>query len=911
MARTRALTNGLILSVCLLWAMPDAAAVLTLRTGSHNGAPPFPRTNGRQIATNSKGIWFLAHDGIADGNPTVFLATSKDSRPEFAGDFTPAMVMAGGSSQSVLTGPFAGARATSLVIGPDDVLHLVFQSSEPQGIWYARCPAGGMNPSASLGSRENWTGADGKTPGPERIDQGEGIEFGDLVADARGRPWILYSRSIRTAGENIYMAQDKGHRYSRRARRPALQLWAASPKGGDWVRQPLTLPGDFEAPAADLDQSGTLHLASSRKGFNFLFYHQFPNFSEDFDRHQDFTSSPPYVPWSGTGYVAYSVIGWGRQALVVWEKVEHQILHAYFDGESWTVQGLHSSPEHNHHPILVRDPYDVGWVFWTNTTRSHTFYSRWLGSRFGAPYEARTVGGDPVSHEAMTRGPSLSHFHTVGKGTGWHAGALGMALATRGGEGGVFFDTLKIPDLNPGPGRKVLFLDMLEVSALEGLKRSLHPMRKHPANPVLRTGSPGAWDDTRAVAYGEVLIDEGKFRMWYSGTDRDSMQRGDSGGYRAGYAESEDGIHWIKPVLDQVEHRGSTRNNIVDLGYRPHGHWVMAVKDEREPDPEKRYKALVDHTGGNRLHYSADGIRWTEGILVNPDRLPEGGTNPGRFGDRRNLFYDSLETDPDRRWKVFGRHCFGTGLLSPRYTRRTCRYWSPDLIRWTSDPQNPVLQPRAGTEVEQHLMSVWIEGQLYMGLFDAWDALQLSPQQLAVSRDGRNFVHVFDGVPAVELGPPGTWDAGWISPVNLPVNVGDEVWLYYSGSPVSIGPYHDWKDLPMNSGLATLRKEGFVSLQVAEGMDSGWFTTIPMETDPASLKMDVNAEGLAGGEGRIVVELIGGEKVLAAGSALNHDGVAVPIRWGEGETLRLPDTGRLRLRFRLSGRARLYSFTFR
>ncbi len=75
--------------------------------------------------------------------------------------------------------------------------------------------------------------------------------------------------------------------------------------------------------------------------------------------------------------------------------------------------------------------------------------------------------------------------------------------------------------------------------------------------------------------------------------------------------------------------------------------------------------------------------------------------------------------------------------------------------------------------------------------------------------------------------------------------------------------------------------------------------------------MDVNAEGLAGGEGRIVVELIGGEKVLAAGSALNRDGVAVPIRWGEGETVDIPDSGRLQLRFRLAGRARLYSFTFR
>ena len=126
-----------------------------------------------------------------------------------------------------------------------------------------------------------------------------------------------------------------------------------------------------------------------------------------------------------------------------------------------------------------------------------------------------------------------------------------------------------------------LFLDMLEVSALDDLQRSLHPMRKNPANPVLRTGPPGAWDDASAVAYGKVVLDNGKFRMWYSGTDRESLRRRDSGGYRAGYAESEDGIQWIKPVLDQVEHQGSTRNNIVDLGYRPHGHRVMAVKDER------------------------------------------------------------------------------------------------------------------------------------------------------------------------------------------------------------------------------------------------------------------------------------------------------------------------------------------
>ena len=909
--RTRACVHGMILFVCVLWSMADAAAVLTLRTGSHNGVPPFPRTNGRQIASNSKGIWFLAHDGAAGGRPTIHLSVSKAAEPEFAGDFHSSVEVAGGSSQSVLTGPFRGARTASLVIDNEDMLHLVFQSTDPQGIWYARCPVGDEDPSANLSQKKKWTRADGRTPGPERLDQGEGVQLGDLVSDAGGRPWVLYSQVVQTSSETIYAVQDKGQHYSRRARRPARQLWATSPRDGEWIRRRLTRPGDFGAPAADLDRFGTLHLTSSRAGSNHLFYLQFPNFVEDFQRQHDFASSVPWVPWNGTGFVSHSVIGWGRQALVAWEKVEHQILYAFFDGETWSVQGLHTGQEHTHHPILVRDQHDVGWVFWTNTTRSHTFYSRWLGSRFGAPYAGRTVGGDPVSHEEATRAPSLSHFHTVGKGRGRHAGTLGMALATRGRDGGVYFDVLKVPDLKPAPGRRVLFLDLKEVSILNGLKRSFHPMRKHPANPVLRRGPPGSWDDGRAIAYGEVLLDEGRFRMWYSGTDRDSLKTGTSGGYRVGYAESEDGIRWVKPVLDQVEYQGSTENNIVNLAYRPSGHWAMVVKDEQDPDPKKRYKALVDHSGGNRLHYSADGYRWTEGFWVNPDRLPGGGTNPGRFGDRRNLFYDELETDPERRWKVFGRHCFGSGLLSPRYTRRTCRYWSPDLIRWTADPQNPILQPRAGTEVEQHAMSVWVEGQVYLGLFDAWDALQLSPQQLAVSRDGRNFVHVCDGVPAVELGPPGSWDAGWISPVNLPVQVGDELWLYYSGGPVSIGPLHDWIDLPMETGLATIRRDGFVSLEVAEGKDSGWFDTIPLERVHSSLQLDLNAEGLSGGADQIAVELMDGQQVLATGAVLDQDGVAIPVRWSKGRQLRLPHSGTLRLRFRLSGQARLYGFTFR
>ena len=49
----------------------------------------------------------------------------------------------------------------------------------------------------------------------------------------------------------------------------------------------------------------------------------------------------------------------------------------------------------------------------------------------------------------------------------------------------------------------------------------------------------------------------------------------------------------------------------MDLDYRGRGAYVpMIFKDERDPDPSRRYKALVQQRG-NTLHYSPDGILWS------------------------------------------------------------------------------------------------------------------------------------------------------------------------------------------------------------------------------------------------------------------------------------------------------------
>jgi len=282
-----------------------------------------------------------------------------------------------------------------------------------------------------------------------------------------------------------------------------------------------------------------------------------------------------------------------------------------------------------------------------------------------------------------------------------------------------------------------------------------------------------------------------------------------------------------------------------------------------------------------------------------------GQRNPDYWGDRRNLFYDTLEKDPARRWKVY-THC-----MVPDLVRKTCLSTSPDLFHWTADPRNPIMHPRAGGELEQHLISVWPDAGIYLGMIDVWNPVQLMDQKLIVSRDGTNFVHVFDDRYVIERGRPGSWDAGWVSPANVPLEVGDEIWCYYSGSATTIGPQREWHATPMMTGLATIRRDGFVSLGVRRGASAGTFETIPIES-AAAISLEANADGLTGNKGRMTVEVIRDGKVLARSQPLADDGVHRALAWEDGAAAaKVAGSGPVRLRVRLEGTARLYSFSFR
>ncbi|MCA9427768.1 MAG: hypothetical protein KC994_22000, partial [Candidatus Omnitrophica bacterium] len=97
----------------------------------------------------------------------------------------------------------------------------------------------------------------------------------------------------------------------------------------------------------------------------------------------------------------------------------------------------------------------------------------------------------------------------------------------------------------------------------ENLALTLHSpeVREEPVLTPERN-DPDAPDSMASHFYGTVLYDQGKYRMWYYAVslraEPDDLKQGP-----VCYAESLDGIEWVKPSLGQVEINGSTDNNAI------------------------------------------------------------------------------------------------------------------------------------------------------------------------------------------------------------------------------------------------------------------------------------------------------------------------------------------------------------
>jgi len=197
------------------------------------------------------------------------------------------------------------------------------------------------------------------------------------------------------------------------------------------------------------------------------------------------------------------------------------------------------------------------------------------------------------------------------------------------------------------------------------------PWTIDPANPVLRRGDPGDWDDF-GVGGGGVIHDGSLFRYWYGGAD--------GGVARVGYATSTDGSVWYKysgnPIID-VGPPGSFDDTFVIPGtvifhdglYRM---WYFAARTVGPDDYDWRVGYAT----------SPDGFDWTKhgdpvlGPRPGDDRMLVINLNVVFDGTGYHLWYTTDEDTP--------------GMLNIAYAV------SPDGIEWIRYPWNPVVGGYSG-----------------------------------------------------------------------------------------------------------------------------------------------------------------------------------------------------------------------
>ena len=473
---------------------------------------------------------------------------------------------------------------------------------------------------------------------------------------------------------------------------------------------------------------------------------------------------------------------------------------------------------------------------------------------------------------------------------------------------------------------KQLFLDDLAIETKYGLRRTLNkPDRLGPVmrpdrsrgQVSLQAHSPPQWDPDRQL-----------WELWYQSGYRDpDSGEPDSQESFTHYATSTDGLRWDRPALGLHEWNGSRDNNIVpnDDGLTLY----HVLRDEREQDPNRRYKALFSDRGSGRLPaVSPDGLRWT---MIDVPPIPA--------DDTSRLTYDEL-----------GERFVATVKLSTKWGRSVWLSTSDDFNDWTEpelifhsdeidgnnskrrirqivdDPAylTPPIVDQARHPAQVYEMTVMPYEGLYVAfpvLFNPAGALPpprgnhngVNQTELAVSRDLRDWKRVANRDLFLGVLPwdGEVYDTAQILTCGRPVVREDlgEIWVYYNAC-----RFRSWTDQHDESyapyfqdlncvALAKVRLDGFVSLDAEK---RGTMVTTPFVLD-GGVFVNADARG-----GQLLAELVDAEDMrplpgfsLADCDPVSGDHLGRELTWGGRPAS--PRQRPVRLRFEM-GHARLYAF---
>lgn len=276
--------------------------------------------------------------------------------------------------------------------------------------------------------------------------------------------------------------------------------------------------------------------------------------------------------------------------------------------------------------------------------------------------------------------------------------------------------------------------------------------------PVVSLGEPGTFDDKHIFAPA-VAVEDGRFRLWYSGSRGSVAERV----FRLGLATSQDGCHFCKHAGNPVYEFGDGKHSILTPTLLRRGDGSPL----REAGKLRMWFSSTWFQGRSNLHTlheanSEDGIAWCEtspALLKNvyaPSVI--------KVGDRYRMWYVDLSREPwvirhassgdGRSWDVTPTPCvvldqswetnrlFYPAVLrvGDAYLMWYGSYWtarpnttalgfaaSVDGLTWHKHPENPVFRPEPARPWESHYVSSQSVLRLGDGSFRMWYASRKQP----------------------------------------------------------------------------------------------------------------------------------------------------------------------------------------
>ena len=449
--------------------------------------------------------------------------------------------------------------------------------------------------------------------------------------------------------------------------------------------------------------------------------------------------------------------------------------------------------------------------------------------------------------------------------------------------------------------RTILLVDDHDVLYRAGTRRVLHPLKRHPANPLIK-GKEKPWEV--AIAWSSVHRDPatGRYQLWYQ-SYAGPAARNKTHSCTVSYAESADGLTWEKPKLGLHAFNDVKDTNIVLLanGGRSDRYGASVVVDPRNPDPSRRYKLAHfdfarDEKGeefpGLCVAFSPDGIHWTKHpgkpLLVasygQPAQPPFAGEPRGKWWDNPLAVSDAVDVFYDPIRAVFASYgkCWIDGPDGRMYWKHAAaRIESKDFIHWSEPQLVMVPDEHDAPHVEFHTTPVFFYNGVYFAapqILNRGDRGGVMDVELALSRDGIRFDRPFRSPFWLPKSEGDTFDSGSIFTNSSPVMLDDEFRFYYGGYSQGATGIDDRYQVS-GIGLATMPRDRFAGVRPVG--KTGQITLKPI--DLAGIKsMTINADA---SKGAVRVELLDEQCRRVRGftrdevEPITGDGLRHAVRW--------------------------------